>query len=251
MNEAALIAARRKATGVALSDFEGAIEHVIAGSEKRSRVMNKQERTTVAYHESGHALVASLVPHGEPVAKISIVPHSRGALGYTMQTPTEDRYLLTMAELEDRVSVMLGGRAAEMVQFHSISTGASDDIARATDLARRMITEFGMSDKLGSVRYAGQQLQYLGGSVEDNSQISPETREVIDKEVQRIVTEQYDRAQELLKEHHAALEALAKQLLEHETVENSNVRAVLAEEATGSARPSNVQQKQPEAVEAA
>ncbi len=167
MNEAALFAARHKAANVTLNDFEAAIERVIAGSEKKSRVMNEQERTRVAYHESGHALVAKLVPHGEPVSKISIVPHSRGALGYTIQTPTEDRYLLSVDELKDRIAVMLGGRAGEMVEFETISTGASDDIMRATDLARRMVTEFGMSDKLGSVRYAGQQLQYLGGSVED------------------------------------------------------------------------------------
>ena len=128
MNEAALGAARRKAAAVTLNDFETAIERVIAGSEKKSRVMNPQERTTVAYHESGHALVAELMPHGEPVTKISIVPHSRGALGYTIQTPTEDRYLLSVDELKDRIAVMLGGRAGEMVEFGTISTGASDDI---------------------------------------------------------------------------------------------------------------------------
>jgi cell division protease FtsH len=227
MNEAALVAARRKADAVALTDFEAAIERVVAGSEKKSRVMNEQERKTVAYHESGHALVAALLPHGEPVAKISIVPHSRGALGYTMQTPTEDRYLLTIAELQDKIAVMLGGRAAEMTEFHTISTGASDDISRATDLARRMMVEFGMSEKLGSVRYVGQQLQYLGGAIEDSSQISPETRDQIDKEVQRLITEQYERAQSLLAENHAALETLAKQLLEHETVDGSAVSAAL------------------------
>jgi cell division protease FtsH len=191
------------------------------------RVMNEQERTTVAYHESGHALVAELVPHGEPVSKISIVPHSRGALGYTMQMPTEDRYLLTIEELKDRIAVMLGGRAAETVEFAIISTGASDDIMRATELARRMVTEFGMSEKLGSVRYAGQQLQYLGGSVEDNGQISPETRQVIDGEVQRLVTEQYERAQALLKDHHAALKKLAQQLLKQETVSGDVVKSAL------------------------
>jgi cell division protease FtsH len=228
MNKAALLAARHKAAAVTLSDFEAAIERVIAGSEKKSRVMNEQERTTVAYHESGHALVAELVPHCEPVSKISIVPHSRGALGYTMQMPTEDRYLLTFDELQDRIAVMLGGRAAEMVEFRTISTGASDDIMRATELARRMVTEYGMSDKPGSVRYAGQQLQYLGGAVEDNSQISPETRQVIDGEVQRLVTEQYKRAQELLKTHHSALETLAKQLLKQETVSGNVVKEALA-----------------------
>jgi cell division protease FtsH len=227
VNEAALVAARRNATGVTLDDFESAIERVIAGSEKKSRVMNEQERTTVAYHESGHALVAELVPHGEPVSKISIVPHSRGALGYTMQMPTEDRYLLTMDELRDRIAVMLGGRAGELVEFGMISTGASDDIMRATDLARRMVTEFGMSDKLGSVRYAGQQLQYLGGSVEDNSQLSPETRYTIDTEVQRLVMEQYDRAQSLLKKHHGAHTTLAQQLLKQETVTGNDVEQAL------------------------
>jgi cell division protease FtsH len=227
MNEAALGAARRKATAVTLSDFEIAIERVIAGSEKKSRVMNPQERTTVAYHEAGHALVAELVPHGEPVTKISIVPHSRGALGYTIQTPTEDRYLLSIDELKDRIAVMLGGRAGETVEFGTITTGASDDIQRATDLARRMVTEFGMSEKLGSVRYAGQQLQYLGGSVEDNSQLSPETRQVIDGEVERIVTEQYVRAQAFLKEHRPAHKTLAQQLLKQETVSGSDVKAAL------------------------
>jgi len=227
MNEAALLAARHKEAAVTLDDFEAAIERVIAGSEKKSRVMNEQERTTVAYHESGHALVAELVPHGEPVDKISIVPHSRGALGYTIQMPTEDRYLLSIDELKDRIAVMLGGRAAEIVEFGTTSTGASDDIMRATELARRMVTEFGMSEKLGSVRYAGQQLQYLGGSVEDNSQISPETRQVIDAEVQRLVTEQYERAQALLKDHRAALKTLAQQLLKQETVSGSVVKEAL------------------------
>ncbi len=227
MNEAALLAARQKAESVTLDDFEAAIERVIAGSEKKSRVMNERERTAVAYHESGHALVAELVPHGEPVSKISIVPHSRGALGYTMQMPTEDRYLLSIDELKDRIAVMLGGRAGELVEFGTISTGASDDIMRATELARRMVTEFGMSEKLGSVRYAGQQLQYLGGSVEDNSQIGPETRQAIDTEVQRLVTEQYERAQALLKDHHAAHRALAQQLLKQETVSGSGVKAAL------------------------
>jgi len=228
VNESALVAARRNATGVTMDDFEAAIERVVAGSEKKSRVMNEQERTTVAYHEAGHALVAELVPHGEPVSKISIVPHSRGALGYTMQMPTEDRYLLTIDELRDRIATMLGGRAGEMVEFGTISTGASDDIMRATDLARRMVTEFGMSEKLGSVRYAGQQLQYLGGSVEDNSQISPETRYTIDGEVQRFVMEQYDRAQSLLKKHHAAHRTLAQQLLKQETVTGADVQQALA-----------------------
>ncbi|MGB9029894.1 MAG: ATP-dependent zinc metalloprotease FtsH, partial [Acidobacteriaceae bacterium] len=189
MNEAALLAARRSGEAVAFGDFEAAVERVIAGSEKKSRVMNEQERTTVAYHESGHALVAELVPHGQRVSKITIIPHSRGALGYTMQLPTEDRYLLNIEELQDQIAVMLGGRAAELVEFHTISTGSADDIGRATELARRMVVEYGMSDKLGSIRYAGQPLEYLGRSLEEDSGISPETREQIDQEVRRIITQ--------------------------------------------------------------
>ncbi len=227
MNEAALLAARRDAEAVTFNDFQAALERVVAGLEQRNRVLNEAERTTVAYHEAGHALVAELMPYGDPVSKISIVPHSRGALGYTMQMPTEDRYLLTFEELQDRISIMLGGRAAEKVVFNRISTGASDDIMRATELARRMVTEYGMSEKLGSVRYAGQQLRYLDGPVSENSELSPETRELIDSEVQRMITEQYERAQALLQSHRAPLETLSRQLLKEETVDGNAVKQAL------------------------
>ncbi|HEX9118153.1 MAG TPA: ATP-dependent zinc metalloprotease FtsH [Anaerolineae bacterium] len=226
MNEAALLAARRNAAAVTLSDFEAAIERVVAGLEKKTRIMNEQERTAVAYHESGHALVAELVPHGDPVAKVSIVPHGRGALGYTMQMPAEDRYLLTRAELQDRIAVMLGGRAAELVVFDEISTGASDDIQRASELARRMVTEFGMSDKLGTVRYAAQQYQFLA-SGDTSATASPETLKVIDDEVQRIIGEQYERAQALLREHRQALECLTQELLKTECVDGAAVKRAL------------------------
>ncbi|HWQ03811.1 MAG TPA: ATP-dependent zinc metalloprotease FtsH [Longilinea sp.] len=229
MNEAALLAARRKADAVTMTDFEASIERVVAGLEKKSRVMNEQERTEVAYHESGHALVAALVPHADPVAKISIIPRGQGALGYTLQMPTEDRYLLTMEELNDRIAVMLGGRAAEKVAVGMITTGASDDIKRATELARRMVTEFGMSEKLGTVRYAGQQSQYLGGMAEDDSQTSQITRQNIDSEVQRIVSEQYERAQSLLMEHRKSLESLTRQLLQLESLDGSAVKLALEE----------------------
>jgi cell division protease FtsH len=226
MNEAALLAARRAATAVTLQDFETAIERVVAGLEKKTRVMNEQERATVAYHECGHALVAELVPHADPVAKVSIVPHGRGALGFTMQMPTEDRYLLTREELEDRIAVMLGGRAAEQVACGTISTGASDDIQRASELARRMVTEFGMSEKLGTVRYATQQYQFLTSEI--HASASPSTLKVIDDEVQRMITEQYERAQNLLREHSAALETLTQQLITTETVDGAVVKQALA-----------------------
>jgi cell division protease FtsH len=233
MNEAALLAARRKASSVGIKDFEAAMERVVAGLEKKSRVMNERERRTVAYHVSGHALVAGLLPHADPVAKISIIPRARGALGYTLQMPTEDRYILTKDELTDRVAMMLGGRAAEFTVLGTVSTGASDDIQKATELTRRMITEFGMSEKLGSVRYSGQQLRYLGGVMQDNSQLSPHTQEIIDAEVHAMVTEQYERAQALLREHRTALETLAEELLEKETLDGSAVQAALGEEKAG------------------
>ncbi len=228
INEAALLAARRRADSVAIKDFEAAMERVVAGLEKKTRVMNERERKTVAYHESGHALVAALLPHSDPVAKISIVPRARGALGYTLQMPTEDRYVLTRDELADRIAVMLGGRAAETVILGTISTGASDDIQKATELARRMITEFGMSDELGSVRYAGQQLRYLGGIAQEDGHLSPHTQETIDKEVKNLVMEQLERAQAALREHRGALETLAAELLEQETLDGSAVQKALA-----------------------
>ncbi len=231
INEAALLAARRGAASVGIKDFEAAMERVIAGLEKKSRVMNPEERRTVAYHEAGHALVAALLPHADPVAKISIIPRARGALGYTLQMPTEDRYVLTKDELADRIAVMLGGRAAEVTVFGTISTGASDDIQKATELARRMVTEFGMSESLGSVRYTGQQMQYLGGVVQDGGQLSPHTQELIDTEVRNLVTGQYDRGLAVLAEHSGALEVLARELLQQETVDGSAVEAALRTEA--------------------
>jgi cell division protease FtsH len=230
MNEAALLAARRNAAAVHITDFEMAMERVIAGLEKKTRVMNDRERKTVAYHESGHALVAALLPNADPVAKISIIPRARGALGYTLQMPTEDRYILTKDELLDRVTVMLGGRAAELTKFATISTGASDDIQKATELVRRMITEFGMSDELGSVRYAGQQMMYLGNAVQDNSQLSPKTTEIIDTEVRRLVTDQLDRAVAILGDHRVALENLAERLLAQETVDGTAAADALKSE---------------------
>jgi cell division protease FtsH len=228
INEAALLAARRQSAGVTFADFEAAIERVVGGLEQRSRVMNPKERGTVAHHECGHAIVASLVPTGDPVSKISIIPRSRGSLGYTMQMPKEDRYLLSIEELEDQIAVMMGGRAAEQVMLGTISTGAVDDIQRATQLARRMVTEFGMSEKLGSVRYAGQRLQYLGAPVAESSEASAATHETIDAEVRRIVGKQFERAVGLLAAHRDALSQLSAELLKAESLDGSAVRAALS-----------------------
>ncbi len=228
VNEAALLAARRQGDGVTFADFQAAMERVIGGLEQRGRVMNPKERETVAWHECGHAVVATLVASGEPVSKVSIIPRSRGALGYTMQMPKEDRYLLSVEELEARIAVMMGGRAAEQLVLGTVSTGAVDDIQRATELARRMVTEFGMSEKLGSVRYAGQRLQYLGGAVEEGSDTSAATRETIDAEVRRIVGEQFERATALLAAHRDALARLSADLLKAESLDGSAVREALA-----------------------
>jgi cell division protease FtsH len=231
VNEAALLAARRQGAGVTFADFEAAIERVVGGLEQRTRVMNPKERETVAYHECGHAIVASLVPTGDPVSKVSIIPRSRGSLGYTMQMPREDRYLLSMEELEDQITVMMGGRAAEQVMLGTISTGAVDDIKRATQLARRMVTEFGMSEKLGSVRYAGERLQYLGGAGAESSDASAATHETIDAEVRRIVGEQFERATTLVAAHRDALEQLSRALLKAESLDGAAVRAALSDAA--------------------
>ncbi len=239
INEAALLSARRGASGVSFADFEAAIERVVAGLEQRGRVMNAVERRTVAFHECGHAMVASLVPGGSPVSKISIIPHSRGALGYTMQMPREDRYLLSRQELEDQLAVMMGGRAAEQVMFGTISTGAADDIQRATQLATRMVTEYGMSDRLGSVRYAGSRLQYLSG-VDEAMDTSQETRQAIDAEVRRIIAEQSARAEALLVSHREALTSLAALLLQDESLDGTVLRDVLAREGAAPVLPHGV-----------
>jgi cell division protease FtsH len=232
MNEAALLAARRNAGAVSMADFEASIERVVAGLERKSRVMNERERTAIAYHEAGHALVAELVPYADPVAKISIIPRGRGALGYIMQMPVEDRYLMTSEELVDRIAVMMGGRAAEQVILGTITTGASDDIMKATDLARRMVVEFGMSEALGTVRYVGQSMQFLDGSAGDNAAISQRTRELIDCEVQRFVKEQYERAQTLLRTHEQALHLLTERLLECESLDGRAIKAALRDAST-------------------
>jgi cell division protease FtsH len=226
---AALLSARHQGTAITFADFEAAIERVVGGLEQRTRVMNAPERKTVAYHESGHALIASLVPNGDPVSKISIIPRSRGSLGYTMQMPKEDRYLLTVQELEDQPAVMMGGRAAEHLALGTISTGAVDDIERATQLARRMVTEFGMSDRLGSIRYAGEHLHWLQTTPDTDGDIGAETREAIDAEIRRLIGEQYARAEALLSSHRHALAQLAARLLDVESLDGSAVARVLAE----------------------
>ncbi len=227
VNEAALLAARRGDAAVTQRHFEEAIERVVAGLEKRTRVMSEKERRVVAYHEAGHALVANLLPAADPVHKVSIIPRGKGALGYTLQLPTQDRYLLTRQELEARLAVLLGGRAAEELAFGDPSTGASDDLARATDLARRMVAEFGMSDKLGPVRYSVEGGAFLGTELQLGAGVSPETAACLDREIRRIVEESEARARRLLERNRSALEGLAEGLLAREVLDEEEIRAVM------------------------
>ncbi|MDP2605517.1 MAG: ATP-dependent zinc metalloprotease FtsH [Deltaproteobacteria bacterium] len=228
VNEAALLAARQGKDAVEMADFEEAIERVVAGLQKKNRVMNPKEKKTVAYHESGHALVAELVPGADPVAKISIIPRGIAALGYTQQLPTEDRYLLTRSELVARIYVLLGGRVAEEMVFGDISTGAQNDLQRATEIARTMVTQFGMSDKLGLVALEGPRTPlFLPIPMQSAKEYSEETARVIDAEVKQILEKAHDKVKEILASHRPVLEELARLLLKKEVVERPELQAIL------------------------
>ncbi|HVS77567.1 MAG TPA: ATP-dependent zinc metalloprotease FtsH [Steroidobacteraceae bacterium] len=228
VNEAALHAARTDKAAVDMKDFDEAIDRVVAGLEKRNRVMNPKEKETVAYHEAGHALVAESRAHADKVSKISIIPRGIGALGYTQQLPTEDRYLLKRSELLDRLDVLLGGRVAEELVYDDVSTGAQDDLQRATDMARHMITQYGMSDRLGQVTFDAPRSAFLStpdGASRGN--YSEETAKLIDEEIARLIREAHVRVRRTLMEERAALDALAGLLLEHEVVERAALDELL------------------------
>ncbi|WP_019015552.1 ATP-dependent zinc metalloprotease FtsH [Elioraea tepidiphila] len=219
VNEAALAATRAKRTAVTNEDFTVAIERIVAGIERRSRLMNAEERRRVAYHELGHALVALSVPGADPVHKVSIIPRGVGALGYTMQRPTEDRFLLTAAELKGRMAVLLGGRAAEDLVFGEVSTGAQDDLMRATEIARGMVTRYGMAETLGEVAYETETSRFLGLPVEGGGRrFSEQTAREIDLAVKGLVAEAHATARSILERRRAELDALAATLLERETL---------------------------------
>jgi cell division protease FtsH len=226
VNEAALLAVREERDAVTLADFDLAIERVVAGLQRKMRLKPEVKRR-VAYHEGGHALVAHLQPDTDPVHKVSIVPTAKGALGYTLQMPDEDTYLLSKGELEERLAVMLGGRAAELLAFSDTSTGAANDLERATDIARRMVTEFGMTDSLGPVRYANPAgsgyLMQVGGVRQD---VSPETAELIDRETRGIVEAAEQRAVALLQDHIAALHEIARVLQTKEVINGEEVAQI-------------------------
>ncbi len=226
VNEAALLAVRRKSDAVSMADFDLAIERVVAGLQ-RKMPLRDDVRRRVAYHEGGHALVAQLLPHTDPVHKVSIIPTAKGALGFTLQMPEEDQYLMGEEELKERMAVMLGGRAGELIIFEEPSTGATNDLARATDLARRMVTEFGMSANLGPVRYLNDAgMGYLGGTPGLRQEISPETATMIDREVKNLVEGAQKWAIEILREHSDALEQVARILEAREVISGEEIARI-------------------------
>jgi cell division protease FtsH len=229
VNEAALLAARKDKTQVEMSDLDEAIDRVVAGLEKKNRRMNEKEKEIVAYHESGHAIVAEVLPNADPVHKVSIIPRGIAALGYTQQLPTEDRYLMTKNELMDKISVLFGGRIAEEIIFQEVSTGAQNDLLRATDIAERMVREFGMSD-LGLVTFEKERRPLFletGMGYDTGRQVSEETARGIDAEVKKIIELSRSQTRKILEEHQPELRILAQRLLEKEVVEGEELREIL------------------------
>lgn len=233
VNEAALLATRRGANAVGMSDFSNAVERMIAGLEKRNRLLNPREREIVAYHEMGHALIALSLPGVDPVHKVSIIPRGVGALGYTIQRPIEDRFLMTKEELENKMAVLLGGRAAELIVFGHLSTGAADDLRRVTDIARSMVTRYGMSEKLGSIAYERDPGNFLASTDRPypvrEREYAEETAAAVDREVRVIVDNVFQRTQGLLTMRRSILDRSAKKLLEKETLEQADIDALIRE----------------------
>jgi len=230
VNEAALRAARRGSETVAMQDFDEAAERIVAGLERKNRVMNPVEKETVAYHEAGHALVAESRPNADRVTKVSIIPRGVAALGYTLQTPTEDRYLMRRAELLDRIDVLLGGRVAEEIVFGDVSTGAQNDLQRVTDLARHMVTQYGMSEALGLVTFEEPRTNpFLNPAGASRSrEYSEKTAQTIDDEIREIIGAARERVRTTLTQRRGALDALAKLLLEKEVVDRKGLEALVA-----------------------
>ncbi len=222
VNEAALLATRRRAESVSMQDFTGAIERLVAGLEKRNRLLIPREREVIAFHEMGHALIALSIEGVDPVHKVSIIPRGVGALGYTIQRPTEDRFLMTQRELENKIAVLMGGRAAEHLVFGELSTGAADDLAKATDIARSMVARYGMNPELGNVTYESDRATFLGpmaGTAERD--YSEQTAREIDVAIQDIVARMFERAHGILADNRDLLERTARALLEKETLDES------------------------------
>lgn len=228
VNEATLLAVRKSKNAVGLPEFQEAVERVIAGLEKKNRLINPKERRIVAFHELGHALVAMSVPGADPVQKISIIPRGIGALGYTLQVPTEDRFLMSRSELLAKIVTLLGGRAAEQIIFDEVSTGAMNDLARATDIAQSMVKEYGMGQTLGNVYYARKRkAQFLDIMPDGAAEYSEQTAQKIDEEVKQIISQQYDRALDILSKQHETLEHAAEILLKNEKMDAAQIEELM------------------------
>ncbi len=227
INEAALLAVRRDKKEVGMAEFEEAVERIVAGLEKKNRLINPSERKIVAYHELGHAIVALSLPGTDPVQKISIIPRGIAALGYTMQVPTEDRFLMRKSELLNKIATLLGGRAAEEIVFQDISTGAHNDLLKATDIARSMVKEYGMSEKVGQVHFAGEpRNRFLNTSMglTGSNEYSETTAEMIDNEVREILTHQYHKAREIIVQKKEILEEAVELLLDKEKIDGEELK---------------------------
>ncbi len=244
VNEAALLTARRALKQIGMPEFEEAIDRVIAGPERKSRVMSLKEKEIIAYHESGHALIAKLVPGSDPVHKISIIPRGSQALGYTLQLPEEDRFLASRKELLGRIRVLLGGRVTEEIIFGDVTTGAQNDLERATNIARQMVTQFGMSDKVGPVTLGKKQHEvFLGRDIVDDKNYSDKVAFTIDQEVREIVETCYDEVRTLLDENLESLKLIAEKLLEEEIIEADDLDRILDPDSTESEDLSGSEEK--------
>ena len=245
-NEAALLAARNNKEAVGMREMEAAIERVMAGPERKSRVISPYEKSIVACHEAGHALVSMMVPGADPLHKVSIIPRGTAALGYTMQTPLEDRYLMTRQELLTKLTVLLGGRSAEELTFNEITTGAQNDLEVATDIARRMVCEYGMSDRLGSLTYGKREsMIFLGRDMGEDRNYSDQTAVVIDEEIRRLVQEAHDRARSILTQHKDRLNRLAETLLEKEVLDGDEAKRIVMAEEPAAETPAAGEQAEP------
>ena len=230
INEAALLAARHDKEKIDMSDLEEGIERVMAGPERKSRLINDHEKKIIAYHETGHAIVAKILPGSDPVHKISIIPRGHAALGYTLQLPEEDRFLMSKSELMNRISVLLSGRVSEEIVFGDITSGAANDLERATQTARQMVTQLGMSETIGLVKLGNKREEiFLGRDISEDRNYSEEIAYVIDKEVKAIIDSCYERAKEILTEHRDLMDKIANALLEHEIIDAEEFERLMNE----------------------
>jgi cell division protease FtsH len=228
-NEAALLAARNNKEAIEMIDFEEATDRVIAGVRRKGIVLTEEVRERIAYHESGHALLGKLLPKADPVHKISIIPRGDGSLGFTLQLPLEDKYVVSEDELKDKLVTLFGGRAAEEIVFNELTTGAYDDLKKATDLAKRMIVEYGMSEKLGPISLASEHVNvFLGEEIVRSDEHSEELSSAVDSEIRSLIGRSYEKAKQLLKKHRSVLDRLASELLKREVIAGNDLDALFA-----------------------